>query len=92
MVEYIDSTILPDYDSFVASGRQYLEDAKYVNGTMNDCTNKTEQLQRIISELVESMDGIAASVGESANGISKSSANTTEMVTEMQQRNHNLEE
>ena len=37
---------------------------------MNDCTNKTEQLQRIISELVESMDGIAASVGESANGIS----------------------
>lgn len=83
MVEYIDSTILPDYDSFVASGRQYLEDAKYVNGTMNDCTNKTEQLQRIISELVESMDGIAASVGESANGISKSSANTTEMVTEI---------
>ena len=52
MVEYIDSTILPDYDSFVASGRQYLEDAKYVNGTMNDCTNKTEQLQRIISELL----------------------------------------
>lgn len=83
MVEYIDSTILPDYDSFVASGRQYLEDAKYVNGTMNDCTNKTEQLQRIISELVESMDGIAASVGESANGISKSSANTTEMVAEI---------
>lgn len=83
IVNYIDSTILPDYDSFVTSGRQYLEDAEYVNGTMSECTAKTERLQKIISELVESMDGIAVSVGESANGISKSSENTTELVAEI---------
>lgn len=83
IVKYIDSTILPDYDSFVSSGRQYLEDAEYVNETMNDCTTKTGRLQKIISELVETMDGIAASVGESASGISKSSANTADLVSEI---------
>lgn len=83
IVKFIDSTILPDYISFVTAGRQYREDAEYVNNTMNQCNIKTDNLTKIISELVNSMEGIALSVGESTNDISNSSESTTKLVTQI---------
>lgn len=87
IVAYIDTTILPDYDNFVSSGKQYRQDAEYVNSTMNECTKKAEHLQKIIKELVESMDGISASVAQSALGISSAAESTGELVDEVSKIN-----
>ena len=56
MVEYIDNTILPDYDGFVDSGRQYNQDSIYVNNEMLMFVKETDEITQITQELVKSIE------------------------------------
>ena len=47
MVEYIDNTILPDYDGFVDSGRQYNQDSIYVNNEMLMFVKETDEITQL---------------------------------------------
>lgn len=94
IIEYIDQTILPDYDNFVASGKQYSDDANHINSQMNAYSVKTDNLQHIIENMVDSFRGISTAVEESAQGVSNVAENIQSLVediadinTEMQENN-----
>lgn len=82
MLQYVDNTILPDYENFVLSGKQYREDAVFVNDTMTDCTSMTDTLTSIINDLASAMQQISVAVEESTDGITGSAANTSNLANQ----------
>lgn len=66
MVNYIDNNILPDYDGFVDSGRQYSQDSIYVNNEMLAFVKETEEITQITQDLVKSIEQITQVVEDSA--------------------------
>ena len=84
IVEYIDSNILPDYNNFVASGRKYSDDSVYINDEMNDFTERTRKLHKVINKLVESVSNITTVIEDSARGIGNAAQGTTSLAGEVQ--------
>lgn len=84
IVEYIDSNILPDYNNFVDSGRKYSDDSIYINDEMNDFTERTRKLHKVINKLVESVSNITTVIEDSARGIGNAAQGTTSLAGEVQ--------
>ena len=85
IIEYMNKNILPDYDRFVHSGRQYNMDAAYINKIVMQFDEKSKNLQEIISGLAEAINGIAQAVDESAKGVSGAAENTMSLVRDINQ-------
>lgn len=92
IIQYISSTILPDYDNYAVSGKQYREDAEQVSEAMEDCIQKMDELTDTMSTLAEQMDEIARAVGECGQGISISAESTSNLVGEINEVYENVEE
>ena len=88
--DYINETILPDYDKFVETGKQYRDDASYVNDTMNVFETRTADLLRIMKEISEAVDGISTAIEESATGVTNATANTSTLVTNIEVVNQEM--
>lgn len=84
MVEYIDNHILPDYDSFVGSGRQYNQDSIYVNQMMDDFSKKAEDVCKITEGLIQSIGEIAEVIEDSAANVEDAARGTTALNGEIQ--------
>ncbi len=80
IVDYVNKTVLPDYEKFVETGRQYSDDATYVNDTMNVFRERTTHLTSIMQEISDAVNGIAKAVEESAIGVTHATENTTTLV------------
>ena len=81
IVSYVNETILPDYEKFVDTGRQYRDDASYVNNTMNVFEDRTNHLMQIMQEISEAVNGIATAIEESALGVTNATENTSTLVS-----------
>lgn len=44
LVRYVNDTVMPDYDGFVESGKQYRDDAVHVNQTVVCFNNMSDDL------------------------------------------------
>lgn len=80
IVEYIDQTIMPDYDRFVDTGVQYRNDAAYVNGIMDDFEAKALNLRNIMQDTADSIRDISTAIEESANSVGNAANSTTILV------------
>ena len=80
IVEYTNKTILPDYDGFVNAGKQYSEDAVYVNGIVSRFNDMSIHLKKLMGDIMDSINGINAAVEESANSTVNVAANTADLV------------
>lgn len=85
MVNYINETILPDYDNFVASGRQYRDDAVHVNDIVGNFSNMSVNLEGLVKDIIGAISGISTAVEESANAVTTAAMNTSDLVQEMTQ-------
>lgn len=83
LVNYINESILPDYDNFVDSGKQYNEDAAHVNEVVDRFNDMAADLNKLIQYITEAIVGISSAVEESANGVSTAAMNTGELVKEI---------
>lgn len=90
MIRYISSTILPDYDNYAVSGRQYREDAEEVSAAMDNCIKKMDALTQTMGILAEQMEEIARSVGECSQGITISAESTSNLVGEINEVYENV--
>lgn len=84
IVEYIDAHILPDYKNFVMSGRKYSDDSVYINNEMNQFTEKTRKLHKVINKLLNSLSNITTVIEDSAKGIENAAQGTTSLAGEVQ--------
>ncbi len=91
IVQYISNTILPDYDNYAISGKQYREDAEAVSGAMDSCLQGMDELTVHISKLIEQMNQIATAVEECNTGVNSSAGNTASLVEEMKDVYKNVE-
>jgi methyl-accepting chemotaxis protein len=80
MVEYIDGRVLKDYDSFVETGKQYSEDAAYIDDIMEVFQKNTAELNTNITHMVGSIEQINSAVEESTNGVGVTAQETAELV------------
>ena len=83
LVAYINESVLPDYENFVDSGKQYSEDAAHVNEVVDRFNAMAGNLNGLIQAITEAIDGISSSVDESANGVATAAMNTGELVKEI---------
>ena len=83
LIDYINGSILPDYDKFVDSGKQYNEDAAYVNEVVDRFNNMAANLNNLIRNITDAMNGISCAVDECAEGVTAAAMNTHELVKEM---------
>ncbi len=90
IIEYIDETVLKDYDGFVDSGEQYSEDANYINDKMTEFARNTEDLTNIINDMVESFADVSHAIDQSATAVANAAENTTELVGEISQINSDV--
>ncbi len=85
IVKYINENILPDYDGFVDSGRQYSEDAVHINEIVMQFTEMSANLKQLMDSITEAINGITTTVDDSTNGISTAAMNTNELAKDMEQ-------
>lgn len=83
IVSYINDNILPDYDVFVNSGKQYNEDAVHVNVTVNSFNEMSSKIRKLMTEITDSIRGISTAIDESANGVSSAALNTGDVVKDI---------
>ena len=69
IVDYVDETILPDYDDFVSSGKQYNDDSTHIKNIMDEFTGLSNDMQKTIKSMVDAINGITKAVEESADGV-----------------------
>lgn len=85
IVNYINENVLPDYDNFVDSGKQYNSDAVHVNDIVEQFNDMSSNLKEAVTTVTEAMNGISTAVEESANGIASAADNTQGLVEDMSQ-------
>ncbi len=83
IVTYVNENILPDYEGFVSSGRQYRDDAVHINGTVSNFNDMSADIKRLMASITDSIKGITTAIDESANGISSAALNTNDMVEDI---------
>lgn len=69
MLEFIDGTVLSDYDKLVDVANQYYDDADQLDSMMDVIDDKSTELENSITSINESIDGINTAVDESAQGV-----------------------
>ncbi|MCX4327960.1 MAG: methyl-accepting chemotaxis protein [Lachnospiraceae bacterium] len=90
ITEFIESTVLPDYDKFVTIGQQYNADATHINDTMNNFEKLSSDLAGIINSITGSIDGITKAVEESADGVASAAGNVDSMVASISDMNKEM--
>lgn len=92
LIDYLQQSVLPEFDSFVKSGNQYKEESSYIENIMNEFAGKTEELKYSMSQISDSITMIVDAIDESSNGINGVSINIQELLKEINQVGIQMEE
>lgn len=78
--EFLENTVLLDYNEFQRVGEQYTDDADNYKSNMQEIGEAVRALGSAINEITEAMEGISRMAEESAEGISVIAEKTSEIV------------
>lgn len=81
--EFLENTVLSDYNHFMQVGEQYAEDAGNYETNMCEIGEAVRNLGAAIEEITEAVNGIKRMTEESAEGISMIAEKTSEIVDKM---------
>ncbi|MCR5054328.1 MAG: methyl-accepting chemotaxis protein [Lachnospiraceae bacterium] len=84
VIDFINSTVIGDYDAFVETSEKYESTAFVMNDILSDFMDKADNLNSIMEEMANSVEAITASVHESSEAINLSANNSSEIVSEIQ--------
>ena len=85
IVEYINENILADYDQFVNAGKQYNQDAIYVNEIVERFNTMSMDLRKLVGTITASIGGINLAVEESSKGTANVAVNTSNLVKDIEE-------
>ncbi len=83
VLDFINSTVLSDYDSFVDTGEKYESTASFINDVLDHISDQTKQLNAIMNEMTEAVSSITDSVHQSSDAINQSAGNSQDIVDEI---------
>ena len=84
LIDYMSQSVLTEFQSFVASGSQYKEDAAYIHQAMDSFHEKTECLKHSMSDIANAINTITNAVSDSAGGIAGVADNTKSLAKDME--------
>ena len=84
-INFLETNVIDDYDSFAKVSVQYQEDADNFKETMDEIKNGIITLNGNISIVQQSISEISNTMNDAANGITDISGKTSEMVEEANQ-------
>jgi len=83
VLEFINTTVLSDYDAYVETGEKYEETAKFINDMLDGIANQTQYLNSIMGEMASSVSSISESVSQASGAINQSAENSQYIVDEI---------
>ena len=84
VVEFINTTVIGDYEAFVETGEKYESTAGIMTDILERFSDKADSLDDTMHAMADSIITITDSVEESTQAISLSANNSTEIVGEIQ--------
>lgn len=91
LVNYMNDSILPEFESFVESGSEYKKNATYIESVMDEFKTKTDSLQKAMHEIAGSINTIANAIEEGVNGVSSAADSTQVLVGDMENITQNMD-
>ncbi|RDU23978.1 methyl-accepting chemotaxis protein [Anaerosacchariphilus polymeriproducens] len=70
LLDFIEKTVTPDYNSFVQVGKQYGKDAQSIELIAKELTNMAESIKSTMGEVEEAIDNIAEAAQNTADSSS----------------------
>ena len=92
LVDYLQNSILPQFEKFVEDGEKYKENANYIESVMNDFSNKTEGFKSTFSDIAESINNITTSIEDGVRGVSSAAESTQILVSDMDNISRRMDE
>ena len=83
VLDFINSTVLGDYDAFVETGEKYEETARIITEMLDGISEQTQSLNRIMDEMAGSVTSISESVHEASDAINQSAEHSQDIVDEI---------
>lgn len=83
MVKYINESVLPDYENFVDTGKQYREDAIHIDEVVRTFSDMSEHLNELMNSITHAISDINKAVEESTVGTTKVAINTSDLVKDI---------
>lgn len=84
LVDYLNESILTQFQEFARTGSQYKNDAVYIEGVMDEFNDKVTHFRNSITEIVSSIASITKAIDESVVGISGVADSAQDMVRNME--------
>lgn len=83
LVDYMNESILTQFQTFVGTGKQYQNDAAYIEESMDEFNEKVTLLKNSITEIAASIALITKTIDESVSGISGVADSAQSLVRDM---------
>lgn len=90
MIQYMNGTVLSDYEEFVTAGKQYDQDSNYISATMEEVDQRTAALRQMMKVIVDSVNGISTALDEGAGAVSVSAQNASTFTQQIQGINEQM--
>lgn len=84
LIDYMNQSVLKEFQAFVESGSQYKNDAAHIRHTMDEFHERTERLKSSMSGIADSIATITQVIDEGANGITRVADNTRSLANDME--------
>ncbi|HBD77620.1 MAG TPA: methyl-accepting chemotaxis protein [Roseburia sp.] len=92
LVQYMNDSILPEFEAFVDAGSAYREKATHIEISMGDFTEKAEVLKKTMAEIADSINTIAHAIEEGVKGVSSAADSTQVLVGDMEDITRHMDE
>ncbi len=92
LVAYMNESILPEFEAFVATGDEYKQNATYIEEVMQEFKMKTDSLEIAVAEIADSIHTISIAIDEGVTGVSGTAENMQVLVTDMDSINTQMGE
>lgn len=79
--DFLENTVLADYDNFNNIGVQYMDDAEMFRNGMNNISKEIEVFNGSIKEIVTAVESIYAAIGETSSGVNDIAEKTSGVVS-----------
>ena len=92
LVQYMNESILPEFEEFITAGSEYKNKATYIENVVNEFESKTDSLKNTMVEIERSINTIAHAIEEGAKGVSNAADSTQVLVTDMENISNRMDE
>ncbi len=85
LLDFVNNTVIGDYDTMERVGEQYYDDAAKINELMNGFKDSTLELNNLTMQISNAVNDISVTIGESAEGVTQVAETTSDLVFEVGQ-------